>query len=568
MIAGVVSFDKKISTFPGLIPEMRNAFSFGQPNIEEPYVMENAFIIRANSGAITNYSGVSRYDKYTVSLLAGEPLMSRGGVEKDHVILTNAIAHNDFETLKTVRGVFCAVRYSEKEEPILELCSDKLGIRPLYYWTDGNLIVFSTVLKVLEKLSFIQKIVDEIALSEVVGFGYSLGNRTKYQNIKLLRESELIRINARGLQSFTYWRWDEVEQRNVSLDVATAEAYRLFKESISLRLSGDTNALAFLSGGMDSRSIVATIAEMGVQTQAFNFSPTGSQDQVFASEFAKKIGLDIHLLPRGEIQPSGFRCQLARLCKELVDDKKLVANRPKTIWSGDGGSVSLGCVYLDEQIVEMMRSGNRLGAIHRFRKNNKIYLPLKVIKNKNKKKLKDILDESILSELQRINCTEPGQTFFLFLMFNDQRRHLHDVYEEIYLHNLEYQLPFFDSKFLEFIFSLPLDYRLNHKFYTDWFNVLQETVTTVPWQTYPGHIPCPLPIDKDLSYQWNKIRLKKTAKIKKNLSAGLSGLKIGFFAKDIGPISRVKFVIVSLIHMFGVADYGYVIKAGRTYANA
>jgi hypothetical protein len=89
-------------------------------------------------------------------------------------------------------------------------------------------------------------------------------------------------------------------------------------------------------------------------------------------------------------------------------------------------------------------------------------------------------------------------------MHNDQRRHLAAHFEDIDLHRMEFHLPFFDGQFLELIMSVPVDACLGHRFYMSWLSGFPDLVRSTPWQTYPGHVPCPLPIPAELRYQWDQ----------------------------------------------------------------
>lgn len=452
MFAGIVALDKKVDISSKLKSEMRRAFCPENALTPREIFTGGGFFIRANTESLTKYPGIYT-EGGAVSLMAGEPLITKSGIENDHIEISKALENNDFEPLKAARGVFCAARYVEKSNPILELCSDKLGIRPVYYWFDGRLVVFSTTLKVLENLSIISKKADELALTETIAFGIPLGEKTKYESIKLLRESEIVRFTNKGVKYLTYWRWDKINQQTIAYNAAKEEAYRLFKEAVALRLNGRDSALAYLSGGMDSRAILGVLHELGVKVNAFNLSREGTQDQVFAKQFAEKIGCVFHWMQTDWNFSLHPRIYLARSVKKILQDEQILPSAQPAIWSGDGGSVSLGCVYLDEKIVKLIRTSNRIHGIQEFRKKNLHNLPLKALKSDRKEELSAILDDVVDQELDRLDCFDPGQAIFLFLMFNDQRRHLHNIYEDISKHNLEYQLPFFDSAFLEFIFS-------------------------------------------------------------------------------------------------------------------
>jgi len=563
MIAGIV-FLKKNSTGSEHEFEFRNVISqYNSKAVNNIYKTENALFFRRNTGALTDYPG-SILNESVVSLLAGEPFITQQNVAEDHQILTKAILNRDIQILKNVRGIFAASLYNQKENT-LSLCSDKLGIRPLYYWHADDVVVFSTQLRFFEKLKFIPKIRDEVALSETIVFGYPLNTKTKYKNIKVMNDGEILIFSEGNVSSVKYWRWDTLQENKISLQDSTVEAYRIFTESIKIRLRDDTCVGAFLSGGMDSRAIVGAISDLDIKAYLFNFSPTNSQDHVFASHFAKEVGFTFISTPRDKKLPQGFRIHLAELTSTLIDENSLPITRERALWSGDGGSVGLGCVHLDEIIVERLRSNFASEAIKRFTDKNHFHLPTRAFTKEKQNEYADFSEKTIAKEMSCYECQDPGNALFVFLMLNDQRRHLYDFYEDIDNHNLEYQLPFYDSAFLEFIFGLPLDFRLNHIFYNKWFEKFPKSVTSVPWQTYPGHVPCPLPSKPGLVYQWNGKKNKSVRDAGNDAKAAFQGLKIALSSQETTPLSRHKLFFISLLHLTQIRCYNHIINAAKVY---
>lgn len=561
MFAGIVNFDNQ-PIVSSEKEELRNSLSRYKNEkiieIDKP----NAYFVRANTKALSNYDGVYASDNNIVSLMAGEPLIPNEDNETSHSKLANVALNNEADAFRNVRGVFALASY---DTSALTLNSDKLGIRPLYYWQCKSTVIFSTSLRVLEEISFVPKEGDDTALAEMIAFDFPLADRTPYKGIKQVRESEIVRFTKEGSTSQFYWRWDAIKQSKLTKKRSTQIAYELFLDSVNVRLNNDNDALAFLSGGMDSRAIIGALHHEGIQVQAFNFSPSNSQDQEFARKFASEIGTPYSHEPRDQKTPLGFRVHLANLVSDHINNGKMQANRPQAFWSGDGGSVSLGSVYLDEKMLELMRAEKIEDAIKYYRKFNHIDIPLKAMNEREASKLAKVIDTGIMSELSRLKCDDPAQALFLFLMFNDQRRHLNDVFEELDLHRMEYQLPFFDSKLLEFIFSLPLDYRILHRFYDDWFKEFPSEVTQVPWQTYPGHVACHLPIDETLSYQWSRGNKKLLTKIREAIPSGLKGISLALSEDNIGPISKSKLLITSLVHLTGLRSYRYILNAAELY---
>jgi len=101
----------------------------------------------------------------SVSLLAGEPLLATGdprvarGRSADLALLHDSWDRSDCSSLAGARGVFCAVHY-HPDAGRLTLVTDKLGVRPLYYWIGEDHVIFATAMRVLEALAEVPKQMD------------------------------------------------------------------------------------------------------------------------------------------------------------------------------------------------------------------------------------------------------------------------------------------------------------------------------------------------------------------------------------------------------------------------
>jgi len=133
------------------------------------------------------------------------------------------------------------------------------------------------------------------------------------------------------------------------------------------------------------------------------------------------------------------------------------------------------------------------------------------------------------------------------------------------LHQLELQLPFFDSDFLETVLAVPVHLCLCHAFYTKWLTLFPPVVTAVPWQTYPGHVPCPLPIPKRLHYQWTKGRNPALrAPLKRALARRAAEmLRAERFPGDV--LNKGFLRVAGWLHRAGIRDYGYLIRQASLY---
>ena len=503
----------------------------------------------------------------SVSMLAGEPLLADGEIPfrtrtQDLEFLHQAWDRRNWEILKNTRGVFCAAHYKQSEAK-LTLIADKLCIRPLYYWEGEEYIVFATAIRILEALPIVPKVMDLRGVAEIASFGYALGPRTPYVNISLLKAAEVVEFSDKGVSRRQYYRWDEIPVSNQPEEVLLKRSYRNFETAIARRLRSDCATLAFLSGGLDSRCIVAGLRGRNVAVYTFNFSRPGTQDQALASEFGKKVG-SIHKELTWDIEPK-LSAMMSSALKELNEHAIGSIKRPRLVWAGDGGSVGLGHVYISQVIADSMRDGKIELAIKAFLDAHQASVVKGIFNADIAKFFSNILEAGIKEELDQIDCDDSARSFHVFLLFNDQRRHLSSHFEDIDIHRIEFHLPFFDSDFLSSVIECPMELCLAHRFYTKWLALFPSTVTSVPWQAYPGHEPCLLPIPEGLHYQWQPEHFKDLHEMEKKylLEQGRKLLKAKDFPSKI--LSRSRLRLANFMYRTGLRDYGYVMKTAQIY---
>lgn len=443
----------------------------------------------------------------SVVVLAGEPLFEgaarEGTSERDHDVqrLQAAWDRQDWTVLARTRGQFCAIHYAPRE-PALSLATDRLGIRPLYYWAGNGVVVFAGALRILESLPLVSKRLDLRGLVETLTLGYPLADRTPYAHLHTLRAAEVVRFSGTARTSHVYWQWDDCASRSPATSDPAADVADRFREAVAVRLRRDAATTAFLSGGLDSRAIVAVLRDLGITVYTHNFAPPGTQDQVFAARFAETVGSVHHNHPpEGSLHDPRYSALMADALTRHPP-MPVIPERPSLIWSGDGGSVGLGHVYLTPDMVALLRTGRRDEAISAFLSQHGMQVVRPLYRHGSGSVLADIPFAGIREELDAIHCEDPGRAFHLFLLMNDQRRHLSAHFEALDLDRLELQLPFFDGDLLASIVRTPLDWCLGHKFYMRVLACLPPITTSIPWQAYPGHVPCPLPVPAELRYQW------------------------------------------------------------------
>lgn len=434
----------------------------------------------------------------SVSLLAGNPIHYQNNFlsnqPKSLYALNTTNELSNF--LRDCYGSFCGFKF-QSNSGILHVFSDKLGVRPIYWGVQDGVFFFSSALWILEKLNFIKKTPDPISISEIAAFGAPLSTRTPYKEIKAIGDGELLSIINGGVSIEKYWDWGQ-ENSPPPLSPDTLESLKaIFKIAVRDRLGDDKLETAFLSGGMDSRLIAANLVELDADVSTLNFAPNGTQDLTFGALAAEALGTRHFELPLG---PDDFGNKQV-LAINGWRDKFPEISFNRQIWSGDGGSVGLGHVYLNKEIIDLLVQNKFTEASNLIAKSNKWGIPKRLFR-KRFQYLSDNIPDSILLELGRWKENAPERAAYLFLMTNDQRRHLADHYEKIHLKGFDFKLPFFDARLIQCIISIPIYEFIDHKIYNEWLLNLSGKISSIPWQSYPGHHPCPLPIPDGLRYQW------------------------------------------------------------------
>jgi asparagine synthase (glutamine-hydrolysing) len=541
--------------------------SISRNSSDKPITFRNSrvFLAKIDIGVYGQDASIIDSDG-CVSLLAGEPLLLVAGAnscntrDEDLKILHSAWKSENWNLLERARGVFCAAHFSSVNDR-LTLISDKLGIRSLYYYLSEDYVIFCTALRILESLPTIKKAMDLRGVAEIATLGYPLSTRTPYQNVFCLQPSEIIHFRKENISYSQYFRWDTIPiSRKPEIELAR-EAYKRFSSAIRCRLRSDTATVAFLSGGLDSRCIVGLLRNRNVKAFTFNFSDQNTQDNLFAENFAQ-VARTVHTYVPMNGSPDYSRLISDAWSSSPYRLEKPV-ERPGLVWSGDGGSVGVGHVYMSKKILDLLINNDPDAAIGAFLADQHARLLDRLFRRSIALSLADCLSKGIREEFNDMQCEDPGRAFHIFLMQNDQRRHLTQHFENIDLHRMEFHLPFFDSYFLEWIMACPVELCLNHHFYNAWLECFPGFVRSVPWQTYPGHEPCPLPVPKGIQHQWQHNYLKDRRKAQKwhLIHQALDMLIANDFPHNI--IKKSWLFKSTLIYSIGLRDYSYVIRTSE-----
>lgn len=214
------------------------------------------------------------------------------------------------ETLKKLSGMFALALYDKKEQR-LYLARDFLGKKPLYYGWSGQDFLFGSELKSLRAHpAFQENKINQDVLALYLKYACVPAPYSIFENIHQLMPGTYLEIDVNSLSKDTklkpktFWSATEAvkagaNKRNGSVSEADALSgfETLLKLSVKERMISDVPLGAFLSGGIDSSTIVALMQEQSaspVKTFSIGFDAKGFNEAEFAKDVARHLGTDHH----------------------------------------------------------------------------------------------------------------------------------------------------------------------------------------------------------------------------------------------------------------------------------
>jgi len=229
--------------------------------------------------------------------------------------------HSDTETLLAcieVWGIEKALQKSigmftlalwDRKKRALFLARDRLGEKPLYYGWQGNTFLFTSELKALKAHPAFSTEIDRDALALLMRHNYIPAPYSIYKGIKKLKAGTILRLDRKDSLSRAgslpepepYWNLSEIVglsaknpfTGNDSEAVETLDS--LLLDAVGQQMTADVPLGAFLSGGIDSSSIVALMqaqSKQPVKTFTIGFDEKGYNEAVHAKAVARHLGTE------------------------------------------------------------------------------------------------------------------------------------------------------------------------------------------------------------------------------------------------------------------------------------
>ncbi len=203
------------------------------------------------------------------------------------------------DMLQHLTGMFAFALWDQAERQLF-LARDRFGVKPLYLsWTPNGRLLFGSEMKALLAYPNLSRDVDPRALEDYFAYGYVPEDKSFLKSItKLPPAHYLLLEDGKGQSEPTrYWDMEFRPKHRASNASLEAELRDRLKAAVGSRMVADVEVAAFLSGGVDSSSVVALmagIADRQVKSLSIGFDEGGFDETEHADAVAERYATDHH----------------------------------------------------------------------------------------------------------------------------------------------------------------------------------------------------------------------------------------------------------------------------------
>ena len=320
----------------------------------QPFVSDDGQIAVVQNGEIFNYIE-----------LAAE--LRQQGVQlktaSDTEVILRLYEREGIACISKLNGMF-AIAIDDAREDALYLVRDRIGVKPLYVLDDGEQVLFASEIKAIKAAQFSDRnralphslqgplAIDLVAIHHYLTFNYIPAPWTIYQGVKHVMPGTWMKFTrktgAMGVEVKRWWSLADQREQDFSFADWSEQFMAILDDATRIRLRADVPFGAFLSGGVDSSTIVGLMARhvsRPVKTFCIGFADPRYDESAFALQAAQRFGCD-HTMEVAELnmlaqwpkvlyhldQPHGDASFMPTLRVS-----ELAAQHVKVVLTGDGG---------------------------------------------------------------------------------------------------------------------------------------------------------------------------------------------------------------------------------------
>jgi asparagine synthase (glutamine-hydrolysing) len=229
-----------------------------------------------------------------------EALGHRFATGSDSEVLLHGYAQWGDEVAQRLNGMYGFALWDARRRRLL-LGRDRLGIKPLYLYRDAKRFAFASEAKALLALPGVSADIDASALPSYLNLGYVAAPATLFKGITKLPPATLLSVEGQRVTEARYWRLPQDTETQASETEWVERTRSRLDEAVRMQMVSDVPIGAFLSGGLDSSTVVGLMAahsERPIRTYAIGFAGTAADayynELPHARRVAERFGTEHH----------------------------------------------------------------------------------------------------------------------------------------------------------------------------------------------------------------------------------------------------------------------------------
>ena len=406
----------------------------------------------------------------------------------DTEIVLNAIIQWSARAFSMFNGMFALAFYDTKEN-IFFMARDRYGIKPLYFCRIGETLLFASEIRAFKKHKEFSVNLNEEALIEYLTFQNIVSDNSLTRGINSLPGGSFIRIDLNRREEIkihTYWDFDfQRSDLNTDENEYVEELTRLLRQGVERTLVSDVEVGAYLSGGLDSGTIVGLAAKisnnMKTFTIGFDMQKTAINELGYDERARARIASHHFRTRHYEkvLQPSSLEQSIDNLLKILEDPRmgqsypnfyaaELASSHVKVVLSGTGGDELFGGYpwrYFTGQEKMSFQSYvdayfNHWQRLMDEKTLKKLLAPIQT--SFNGISTRNIFRNVFKTHLDRLETSEDFVNHALYFESKTFLQGLLKIEDKISMaHGLETRLPFLDNEIVDFALRCPVRFKIN-----------------------------------------------------------------------------------------------------------
>lgn len=255
---------------------------------KQPMLNESGDLVLIANGEIYNYQDLRK------ELISKEHNFRS---KSDSEVILHAYEEYGEDCLFHLRGMFAFAIWDKKKSRLF-IARDRLGKKPLFYYTLGNRkFVFASEIKALLEYGEIDREVNKKAIYQYISYGYIPAPDCAFKHIKKLEPAHYIIFSSGNIKKRRYWNLNFSEKISLNENKVSEKIDYLMKEAVKLRMISDVPVGAFTSGGVDSSIITGLMSKetiLPIETYSIGFEEAELNELPYARISAKHFSCKSH----------------------------------------------------------------------------------------------------------------------------------------------------------------------------------------------------------------------------------------------------------------------------------